>query len=66
MPAIQETLVNSWARKITWGRERLPTPVLWPGEFHGLREVHGVAKNWTRLNDFHFKLALQQILKGLL
>ena len=21
---------------IPWGRERLPTPVLWPGEFHGL------------------------------
>ena len=23
-----------------------------------------MAKNWTRLNDFHIKLALQQILKG--
>ena len=27
---------NSWVRKITWRRERLPTPVFWPGEFHGL------------------------------
>jgi len=22
--------------KISWRRERLPTPVFWPGEFHGL------------------------------
>ena len=26
----------SWVRKIPWRRERLPTPVFWPGEFHGL------------------------------
>ena len=23
-----------------WRRERLPTPVFWPGEFHGLFNVH--------------------------
>ena len=28
-----------------WRREWLPTPVFWPGEFHGL--FHGVAKSWT-------------------
>ena len=22
--------------KISWRRERLPTPVFWPGEFHGM------------------------------
>ena len=22
--------------RFPWGRERLPTPVFWPGEFHGL------------------------------
>ena len=27
---------DSWAGKIPWRRERLPTPVLWPREFHGL------------------------------
>ena len=27
---------NLWVGKIHWRRERLPTPVLWPGEFHGL------------------------------
>ena len=27
---------ETWAGKIPWRRERLPTPVFWPGEFHGL------------------------------
>ena len=26
---------SPWVVKIPWRRERLPTPVLWPGEFHG-------------------------------
>ena len=25
-----------WIGKIPWRREKLPTPVFWPGEFHGL------------------------------
>ena len=25
-----------WVGKIPWRRERLPTPVFWPGEFHEL------------------------------
>ena len=33
-PAMQET----WIGKIPWRRERLPTPVFWPGEFHGCKE----------------------------
>ena len=35
-PSMQETWVQSWVRKISWRRERLPIPVFWPGEFHGL------------------------------
>ena len=27
---------NPWVGKIPWRRERLPTPVFWPGEFHGV------------------------------
>ena len=27
---------ETWVGKIPWGREQLPTPVFWPGEFHGL------------------------------
>ena len=40
-PAMQETWVQSWDRKIPWRRERLPTPVFWPGEFHGLYSPWG-------------------------
>ena len=47
-PATRET----WVPSLGWGRERLPTPVFWPGKFHGL--FHGVAKSWTRLSDLHF------------
>ena len=35
------------------GEADLPTPVFWPGEWHGLY-IHGVAKSQTRLSDFHF------------
>ena len=27
---------DPWVGKVPWRRERLPTPVFWPGEFHGL------------------------------
>ena len=27
---------DPWVGKILWRRERLPTPVFWPGEFQGL------------------------------
>ena len=30
-----------WVGKIPWRRERLPTPVFWPGEFHGLYSPKG-------------------------
>ena len=30
-----------WVRKVPWRRERLPTPVFWPGEFHGLYSPQG-------------------------
>ena len=41
--AMQET----WVGKIPWRRERLPTLVFWPREYHGLYIVHGVAKSQT-------------------
>ena len=37
LPAMQET----WVGKIPWRRERLPTPVFWPGEFQGLYSAWG-------------------------
>jgi len=41
---------NPWVGKIPWRRDRPPTPVFWPGEFHGLYSPWGQ----TRLGDFHF------------
>ena len=38
--------------KIPWRRERLPTSVFWPRESMDCI-VHGVAKSWTRLSNFH-------------
>ena len=36
LPAVRETGFKPWVGKIPWRRERLPTPIFWPGEFHGL------------------------------
>ena len=51
---------ETWVQSLGWedplGRERLPTPVFWPGEFHGLCIVQGVAKSRTQLRNFHFLL----------
>ena len=50
-PAMQKTWV-AWVQPLGWEdalrRERLPTPVFWPEEYHG------IAKSWTWLSDFHF------------
>ena len=32
---------DPWVGKIPWRRERLPTPVFWPGEFHRLYSSWG-------------------------
>ena len=32
---------DPWVEKIPWRRERLPTPVFWPGEFHGVYSPWG-------------------------
>ena len=32
---------NPWVGKVPWRRERLATPVFWPGEFHGLYSPWG-------------------------
>ena len=55
LPAMQETQVNPWVRKIPWRREQLATPIFLPGESLGQRSLwgtfHGVAKSQTRLSD---------------
>ena len=41
--------LDSWVRKMCWRRDRLPTPVFWPGEFHGLYNPwgHRVGQDWA-------------------
>ena len=58
-PIMQETWVRSLGReeKISWRRERLPTPVFWPREFHGLFSPWGRKESDMTerlLSDFHF------------
>ena len=46
LPAMRRPGFNPWVGKIHWRRKCLPTPVFWPGEFHGLYS-HGVTKSDT-------------------
>ena len=32
---------DPWVGRISWKRERLPTPIFWPREFHGLYSSWG-------------------------
>ena len=47
---------DPWVGKIPWRRERLPTPVFWPGEFHGLYSTWGRKESdtteWLSLSLF--------------
>ena len=44
------TGLNPWVGKIPWRRERLPTPVFWPGEFHA-PSMGSQSQTW--LSGFH-------------
>ena len=44
---------DPWVEKIPWRRERVLTPVFWPGEFHELYSIC-VTKSQTELSNFHF------------
>ena len=50
-------MFDPWVGKILWRRERLPTPVFWPREFHGLSSPQGGKESETteRLS-LHFTL----------
>ena len=45
---------DPWVRKIPWRKERLPMPVFWPGEFHGLYSPQGRKESDTTERPFHF------------
>ena len=40
-PATRRPGFNPWVGKIPWRREKLPIPILWPGESHGLYSAWG-------------------------
>ena len=45
---------DPWVGKIPWRRERLPTPVFWPGEFRGLYSPWGCKESdATELLSLH-------------
>ena len=56
-PAMLETFVQSLVGKIPWRRERLPTLVFWPGEFHRLYSPWGRKEEdtteWLSLHWLH-------------
>jgi len=52
LPAMWET----WVGKILWRRERLPTPVFWPGEFHRLYSPWG-CKELDRTDQLSLSLS---------
>jgi len=56
----RRTGFDPWVRKIPWRRERLPTPVIWPGEFHGLYSPWG--RKELDMTDIH-KYILSQFKK---
>ena len=53
---------NPWGGKIPWRREMLPTPVFWPGGFHGLYSPWG-CKEWD--TTFTFFLSTKTMLSQL-
>ena len=49
--------LNCWVGKTPWRRERLPTPVFWPGEVHGLCSPRG-HKGSDRTEQISLSLSL--------
>ena len=59
LPAMQE--FDPWVGKIPWRRERIPTAVFWPGEFHGLDNPWG-----RKESDITEQLSLFALAQGLI
>ena len=57
LPPMQESRIRSLGWKIPWRREWQPTPVFWPGEFHGQRSLPGYSlwgcKESDKTEGFH-------------
>ena len=59
-PAMQRLGFYPWIGKMPWRRERLPTPVFWPGEFHGLYSPLGHKESDTTFTFTFFKMTVKK------
>ena len=59
LPAMWETGFYPWVGTIPWSRERLPTPVFQPREFHGLYSPWGCKES-----DMTEQLSLSEAVNG--
>ena len=62
--------VDPWVKKMPWRRERLPTPVSLPGEFHGQRSLAGYSPGGHKELDTtewltHTKSLLRHNIEGM-
>ena len=57
---------DPWVGKIPWRREQLPTPVFWPGEFHGQWSLVGYSPCGGEESDTTEQLSLSYDLAILL
>ena len=56
---------SPWVGKILWRREQLPTPVCWPGEFHGLCSPWSLKETeWLSLSLLYRRYHLGSPLKS--
>ena len=62
-PAMQETWVWSLGWEDSWRRERLPTPVFWPGEFHDyiVHRLQRVGHDWMTFTSLWEGIVFGQI-----
>jgi len=52
---MQQTIARFLGPKIHWRRDRLPTPVFWPGEFHGLYSSRGHKESDMTEHQFSYR-----------
>ena len=65
LPAMRRPWFDPWVGKIPWRRERLPAPVFWPRELHGLYSPWGPKESDTT-ERLSFLLSLvAQLVKNL-